>query len=123
LQKNRVDRELISIILNNLKNGTDPFKSAENYLKIRHPDAQVAQRMVNDWIKGGLRVGVEHFQPGGCMAEIIVIPKKSMYDFSLAIRYLFRRTFSHSTLKQLYDDIAEVHLRPMEIDRFNNPCF
>jgi len=122
LQKNRFDRELISIILDNLKNGSDPFKSVENYLKIKHPDAKVAQRMVNDWIKGGLRTGVEHFQPGGCMGEIIVIPKKSMYDFVLATRYLFQRSFSPATLEKLYNEIVEVQLRPLHIDSGNRPC-
>ena len=122
LQKNRFDRELISIILNNLKSGSDPFKAAENYLKIRHPDPEVAQQLIKDWNKGGLRTGMENFQPGGCMGEIIVTPKKSMYDFVLAIRYLFRRTFYPSTLEQLYNNVTEVQIRPLNIDPDNRPC-
>jgi hypothetical protein len=122
LQRNRFDRELISIIINTLKGGSNPFPAAREYLKTKHPDIEVAQQIVKDWIKGGLRTGVENFRPGGCMGEIIVIPKKSMHDFSLAIRYLFRRTFHPSTLQQLYDDIAKVRIRPLNINLDNRPC-
>ena len=122
LQKNRFDRELISIIINTLKTGSNPIPVAQDYLKTRHPDLEVATKMVKNWEKGGLRTGVEYFQPGGCMGEIIVTPKESMCDFVLASRYLFRRAFSPATLASLYNEIAEVQLRPLHIDSDNRPC-
>ena len=56
------------------------------------------------------------------MGETIVIPKNSMYDFSLATRYLFQRSFSPATLEKLYNEIVEVQLRPLNIDPGNRPC-
>jgi len=122
LQKNRMDREMISIVIRSLKSGSDPFKAAQDYLKIKHLDYEVAAKRVQDWEHEGLRTGVEHFQPGRCMGEIIVTLKKPMYDFVLAIRYLFRLTFNPSALQQLYNHVAEVQIRPLSIDPENRPC-
>ncbi|CCQ89749.1 membrane hypothetical protein [Nitrospina gracilis 3/211] len=123
LQKRRYDREWVGIVLNELRQGKNPLPASEAYLNEPIARTGIARRMEAEWGKGlGFRAGSKHFQPGGCLGELIVHAREDMTEALVALGYLWRRMVSPETLPAHYDRLAAVDLKPLGIDATGRSC-
>ncbi len=65
---------------------------------------------------------IRDFNPKGCMAEVVVSPKKHHQQALIGFRYLFYRLFQPGQMTQFLEDLTEVRLQSLHIDAWNQPC-
>jgi len=65
---------------------------------------------------------IKNFNPKGCMAEVVVSPKKYHQQVLIGFRYLYYRLLEPRQMPQYLEDLTEVKLRPLHIDAWDRPC-
>ena len=65
---------------------------------------------------------IENFNRKGCLAEVVVSPKKYHQQVLIGFRYLYYRLLKPQQMPQYLEDLTEVKLRPLHINAWDQPC-
>ena len=114
----------VTFILNRAWGGEKNIGISPFYKRGR-PDLKVAREVIENWHTGRWRgkTAASHFNPEGCVGEMIVNPKTEYHEISIGFLYLYYKIFRDSKhMKAYLGNLVSVELRSLNINSNGNAC-
>ena len=104
--------------------GQNQFVGITPHYQGKQTRTQAAREIIGRLEDKSLRIHtiIEDFNRKGCLAEVVVSPKKYHQQVLIGFRYLYYRLLKPQQMSQFLEDLTEVKLRPLHINAWDQPC-